>query len=99
VSDTGFTPGPWFVSHEDSDPPRPFVCTAGDVVCLMDPNHPADDPYDAANANLIASAPELYEALEWAVRQIPAELIETKAAGLKYDGCIRILRKARGETA
>jgi hypothetical protein len=96
-----FTPGPWFVSHEDSEPPRPFVCTAGDVICLMDPNHSADDPSDEANARLIAAAPELYE-IAARVASVARDgtdtislLLELNAIAKDADAAIR---KARGES-
>lgn len=50
-----YTPGPWKVD-------RPYIRGAGRVIASLESGH--DEVEDAANAQLIAAAPELYEALE-----------------------------------
>jgi hypothetical protein len=48
-----------------------------------------------ANANLIASAPDLLSALEWALGQIEDDLCPDHQAAL--DGCRAAIAKAKGE--
>ena len=49
------TPGPWKVD-------RPYIRGAGRAIASLEPGR--NEGEDAANARLIAAAPELYEALE-----------------------------------
>lgn len=49
-----YTPGPWRVE-------RPYIRGAGRVIASLESGR--DKAEDAANAHLIAAAPELYEAL------------------------------------
>lgn len=96
MADTRWTPGPWLVSE------------TGSVVAASDSGYVAE-PYDgrhtlqndaaitAANAHLIAAAPEMYEALAAVIgdyeahmrghEYVPTPLIAARAA----------LAKARGE--
>ena len=64
---TGHTPGPWEVLLHRFEAKRPFykVAAGDEVVTVADvPQHPLD-PWNAeANARLIASAPEMLEALD-----------------------------------
>jgi hypothetical protein len=77
------TPGPWHVETEadwEDDEPTLYVCHAGTVcdgttVCNFPPSHWATLDTRAANARLIAAAPDLLEALREANRllgDIPA---------------------------
>ena len=78
------TPGPWKVD-------RPYIRGAGRAIASLESWH--NEVEDAANAHLIAAAPELYEALE--------NLIDFLFHGKK--NCQAILRakaalaKARGD--
>ncbi len=49
-----YTPGPWRVD-------RPYIRGAGRAIASLESWH--NEVEDAANAHLIAAAPELYEAL------------------------------------
>jgi len=51
----GYTPGPWKVD-------RPYIRGAGRVIATLESGR--NEGEDAANARLIAAAPELFEALE-----------------------------------
>ena len=88
---SGHTPGPWslnvdgcgdvFVSGSNSG----YVVTIGAV---------DEDEYGRADACLIAAAPDLYAALDYAVKHIEIEL------GYDHDAAVNgraILAKARGE--
>lgn len=75
-----WTPGPWKVSWEsrakddwDPDDP-PYDVTAADQNLIVDSINATDrtEEENAANLDLIAAAPELYEALEVAVRALEA---------------------------
>ena len=78
------TPGPWSVSGwsilED---------TNGTLICEVLPWNEEGSAEDHANAHLIAAAPELLEALEYAIKQVP-EL--ASVPGIEV-----AIRKARGE--
>ena len=50
---------------------------------------------DIANARLIAAAPDLLEALDWALRQIEDDLDPDHQAA--FDAAHSTLRKAKGE--
>jgi hypothetical protein len=114
--DTKFTPGPWQSQHEfDSEGLMQII---GNVdgpddgqyhytrVCIVDDN--TNDGEAAANAHLIAAAPELYEALQKiADSHIPDapsdsvgdELVWAQRHVGKLRGFAeRALRKARGES-
>lgn len=54
----------WELAFTDEDPPVPFVCTPGDVVCIPDHNHTQPDHFDYRNFRLIAAAPDLLAAIE-----------------------------------
>lgn len=107
---SAWTPGPWFVS----DDPRPdmgwnrHISTdpAGENrVCFMANGSRERDGEFAANAGLIAAAPELYEALEFIFSHIADKERGLRdlypAFGLDGRRAIEMaaaaLRKARGE--
>ena len=62
MSDTKFTPGPWAWGNEDwSDQ---WFLQPGVLIIDYDGGGPSgSDEFDAANAHLIAAAPDLYAAL------------------------------------
>jgi hypothetical protein len=104
------TPGPWkvmpcpinkglhpfhdqrWIATADTEPEmspdgRSWDSGDGILICEM-----RDGPL--ANARLIAAAPELLEALEWAVAQIPDDLCPDHQEALK--ACFAAIAKARG---
>lgn len=61
------TPGPWEVDRNDVHAGRIatiFHCVNNDWVEVWSPNWPDTEEKQEANANLIAAAPELLEALQ-----------------------------------
>jgi hypothetical protein len=52
--------GPWELAICDDD--WPMVATAGDIVCVPDPNHEQPNRWDLRNFRLIAAALDLYAA-------------------------------------
>lgn len=94
------TPGPWRKGSYSSVVGLPIVAqpdpTQNQInVCVVR----GERAQAEADAALIAVAPELLDALEWAAKQIGilSEYIETPAALAKFDECKAILAKARGE--
>ena len=92
-----FTPGPWEADFIDRDYPSgdfdywEVYCVPEDrALCDV---HGALDR-DAANAALIAAAPDMYEALEY----IHSELVvKTDGENYAYHMIEAALKKARGE--
>jgi hypothetical protein len=77
------TPGPW--KH---DPIWGLIEHGKTQICALHSGN-------LANANLIASAPDLLDALDWALRQIEDDLdLDHQAA---FDAALSTLRKAKGE--
>jgi hypothetical protein len=85
---TNHTPGPWEAKDQWG---YIKVHSAENGVCVI---HGLDSKAQA-NANLIASAPDLLSALEWALGQIEDDLCPDHQAAL--DGCRAAIAKARGE--
>lgn len=94
-----WTPGPWVVHPQlawvvpTADPGFP-ICQM-----RMATDGESCEPQARIDAHLIAAAPSLYEALEWAIRQIPEENIETTAAWARWNECFDVMAKARGEAS
>lgn len=104
MSKQGFTPGPWAVEigHEDC----PFINIGGRYAIakvyretILNGPLPA-----AANANLIAAAPDLLEALETALKFLEISRRRRVAEGLEGPGLDRAIEmasaaifKAKGE--
>ena len=59
-----FTPGPWVVVKHERFPFQREVKAEDGYICDMEGLSDDDMPTVAANANLIAAAPEIYEALK-----------------------------------
>ena len=82
------TPGPWKVD-------RPYIRGAGRAIATLESGR--DEVEDAANARLIAAAPELLEALEAAYLVLTPQ----KSRFEKYVDAVTLARaalaKARGE--
>ena len=106
MSETKFTPGPWFV---DAD----FYVYGGDgrknqgeyfdgvefpLVCDVESDS-RDRTENKANAALIAAAPEMYEFIRW-IRSVPGQCAIMKWRKFLpeiLDKADEILHKARGE--
>lgn len=92
MSDTKFTPGPWAWGNEDwSDQ---WFLQPGVLIIDYDGGGPSgSDEFDAANAHLIAAAPDLYAALNGLLGLLDAgSLYEPQAYAARA-----ALAKARGE--
>ena len=96
MSETSWTPGPWKIQRTNQG-----VFIEGNVekpigyLALIRPVHPdGNRVMEDANAALIAAAPELYEALEWAYR-VHGEHGGPLGLGVAMKAA---LEKARGES-
>ena len=102
MSETQWTPGPWAVKWETNvfGGERLVAGTGGHTSNISDV-----EPENRANANLIAAAPELYDALAELKRlltgadvRILGENIATDiVASIVFDKADRALARARGE--
>lgn len=96
MSDTKFTPGPWFVSSANKEDYEIGIQSAIGYqwhVCDVCDDMPDDH---VANAHLIAAAPELYDALEGLLQNYKYN----KRKGLGISPIMKAqkaLAKARGE--
>lgn len=91
-----FTPGPWEINGSDHG----FViATEGHSLAAVWPESLRGRKFDAkANAFLIAAAPELYEALKWALENIQGMIDEDDIPSFVIrDQARAALAKARGE--
>jgi len=98
-----WTPGPWALSikefgegeitkpGDDLDNPWHIAETFGG--CAVN-NLLTEEEESEANARLIAAAPELYEALEWAMAFIDPACVNPEG----HEKATAVLAKARGET-
>lgn len=97
------TPGPWRVieysqfgdtrfdiAQEDGAPYTPSLSDVATLICHVRPDY---IPIQEANARLIASAPELLEALRVAVRQNSHDMLMT---GEEIRKCESAIAKATG---
>lgn len=103
MTETIFTPGRWFAMGCDVKPlgDKPYICWTG--------TSEREIAEARANANLIAAAPELYEALMTAASFIEEELEQRESGGFNPDEPYiaaprkilneidNVMRKARGE--
>lgn len=83
MNNTLHTPGPW--KH---DPTWGIIKHGKTEICALHSGN-------LANANLISSAPDLLDALDWALRQIEDDLDPDHQAA--FDAALSTLRKAKGE--
>lgn len=95
-----FTPGPWhYVKHSWSDT---GVYGDGDIVAMLKISEDIDEDQQErfeteqeANAMLVSAAPELYEALELIINDLPSR---RGWLNPEYEKMARhVLAKARGE--
>lgn len=91
------TPSPWHLHKSESD----FLIVYSDgvirshVARLFDSTLCEEHGSLAANARLIAAAPDLLDALDWALRQIEDDLDPDHQVA--FDVAFSTLRKAKGE--
>jgi len=93
---TKFTKGPWFAEQTiELDDVFLDICAEDSSVVSDVGVNGATEEQRRANAALIASAPELYDALE----QIAALYIDDRSSAMHKALCIanKALKKARGE--
>lgn len=111
MAETKFTPAPWSVCHDGKcrcgliySSPKVDTVVAQVVTCktdFMDGEGFNDEEIIAANANLIAASPELYNELEFTLEQLrnfekylPASVIGCQQLIKRVEN---VLSKARGE--
>jgi hypothetical protein len=80
------TPGPWSVGQYPEDPNN-YIVTHDQTICTTDQGYyesaaQIDTAEQAANAALIAAAPDLLEALEILITHAPNNACETKIRAL-----------------
>lgn len=106
MSETKFTPGPWFVDFGEATKVKPYkgsyICIANQLCGLAKPRRDPNNTEATANAHLIAQAPIMYSAL------VQAKVITAKWCHYQgnskelFDKYVRpideLLAKARGET-
>jgi hypothetical protein len=92
MNNTLHTPAPWGFKPVETcnDNPCRWEILGGVGVIAETNDHTTD-----ANARLIASAPDLLDALDWALRQIEDDLDPDHQAA--FDAAFATLRKAKGE--
>jgi hypothetical protein len=83
MKNTLHTPAPW--KH---DPTWGIIKHGKTEICALHSGN-------LANARLIAAAPDLLDALDWALRQIEDDLDPDHQAA--FDAALSTLRKAKGE--
>ena len=96
----GFTPGPWTVSQQRGL--RLFIVAAYEAIAEVLPRtHAPSDQMLFADAALISTAPELYEALGWALEVIWEEFhvsghVVADVVRKEYEAAEVVLAKAKG---
>ncbi len=96
MKNTLHTPGPWetmgfYISARNEELQLPNAQTIARVF----PEHEMVGGNTLANARLISFAPDLLDALDWALRQIEDDLDPDHQAA--FDAALSTLRKAKGE--
>ncbi len=98
---TPYTPGPWIVDEDmrqNMEWNRHIYGSDGMCVCFMSHSDGKNPSRDAANANLIAAAPDLLAALEFLVeREWQDDEGEPKLTEAREKAKAAI-KKARGES-
>lgn len=97
--ETKFTPGPWLTTPDGSFPADLRVHT--EQRSAIAKVYGEDAKPQHANARLIAAAPRLYEALDWAMRHVtkPTRLIprQNQEHWDAYHKAMAALAEVRGE--
>jgi len=91
MNETKFTPGPWLVTDSHYPSIKEISGASFNIKAVMWATDLTEDDYQKryADLHLIAAAPDLYEALEYCIKQIPE---------LAYvPGIKAALAKARGD--
>ena len=81
------TPGPWAIEHDGPALPiitAPATTSAGKIMTDVIAHAKGDNA--EANARLCASAPELLEALEWAIEALDDNRLDQVAVYLEFKG-------------
>jgi len=103
MTETKWTPGPWFHSRAKTPVDGEYDwCVGAEIdgrkhVLIEAFGRVAEDvrPTAEANARLISAAPDLYEALENVMREFGPGTMSDAA----FNGACAALAKARGETS
>lgn len=95
MSEKRWAKGPW--SFDGTGPHAVFGCEIESVDddCIAGTWHGKDD-VARANANLIAAAPELYDALEDIVNELSCDLPDSLQP--EFLNALKAMAKARGES-
>lgn len=111
MSEEKFTPGPWYIKPSESIPSPYLGITSNTRITILDAQNGQYKPRHviaqvakgngrgAANAALIAAAPEMYEFIRW-IRSVQGQCAIMKLRRFLpeiLDKADEILRKARGE--
>lgn len=96
MNETKFTPGPWSVTDSHYPSFKEISGPSFGIKCVMWATDLTEDEYHkrSADLNLIAAAPDLYEALEYVLNVCPAIDPSGEDAHEKAKAA---LAKARGE--
>lgn len=99
---TPHTPGPWVVLEQPNDN-RTHISNGAHIVCTLGTTRTDGSPNHYANARLIASAPELLDAvdscLEIMVRAIGERLPVNRGTECEETDWLTAIRKARSAIA
>ena len=90
---TNHTPGSWAI-HERAKDSRTHISNGAHIVCTLGTTRTDGSPNHTPNARLISSAPDLLDALDWALRQIEDDLDPDHQAA--FDAACSTLAKAKG---
>jgi hypothetical protein len=96
------TPGPWAISAPDADADAIAIWAPNETYCIGEVFNVSRIPANAANARLIAAAPELLEALQALIAEYEPNLkaFATDAPRkAKWESACAIVAKATGEAA
>lgn len=105
MSDTKFTPGPWYISVDARNCPSVrtkggYVAFAPSIANYGDPLRYMDEASEIqANARLIAAAPDMYEALIDIARYLGNRPFKSDGEELIIYRCKATIAKAEGKDA
>jgi hypothetical protein len=100
---TNHTPGPWaLLDRAENSRTLTHITNGAHIVCTLGTTRTDGSPNHSANANLIASAPDLLSALI-ALEKASREVLDTSATHDGLENCKTLLeariaiQKAKGE--